>query len=137
MNFRVSDHISQQDEKEILDGLMEYNRKHFETLNWRDLGIYLEDEEGKKTAGIIGFTHGVWLSIKYLWVSERLRGQDIGSGLLKKAEDEARKRGCKYSFLDTFNFQAPDFYQKYGYEILFVLEEYPITGKHYYLKKNL
>ncbi len=51
----------------------------------KDLGIYFQDETGKKLAGLIGNTHGNWLFVKYLWVSEELRGQNIGSQILVKA----------------------------------------------------
>ena len=57
--------------------------------------------------------------------------------LLKQAEETAKERGCKYSFLDTFSFQAPEFYKKYGYKEVFALENYPVTGKRYYYTKTL
>ena len=58
--------------------------------------------------------------------------------LLEAAEAEARKRGCKYAFVDTFSFQAPTFYKNHGYREVFTLEEYPYIGKrHYYTKKLL
>jgi ribosomal protein S18 acetylase RimI-like enzyme len=88
-------------------------------------------------AGLIGNTHGNWLTIKFLWVSEKLRRQSIGSQLLKKAEETAKERGCQYAFLDTFSFQAPEFYKKYGYKEQFKLEEYPLKGKRYYFTKTL
>ena len=50
---------------------------------------------------------------------------------------EARKRGCKYAFVDTFSFQAPTFYKNHGYREVFTLEEYPYTGKRHYYTKEL
>lgn len=116
---------------------MEYNLARIEDKNPKDLGIYLEDKTGKKIAGLIGNTHGRWLSIKFLWISEELRGQNIGSKILKKEEEKAKERGCKYVFLDTFSFQAPTFYKKQGYKEVFKLEDYPIIGKRYYFTKTL
>ena len=86
---------------------------------------------------MIGDTHGNWLEIGYLWVSEKLRGQHIGTDLMHKVEDIAKNRGCKYVFLNTFSFQAPDFYVKLGYKEEFVLNDYPLTGKRYYFTKEL
>lgn len=75
--------------------------------------------------------------IHYLFVSEQLRGKGIGSKLLAAAESEARQRGCKYAFVDTFSFQAPEFYKNHGYQEVFTLEEYPYTGKRHYYTKEL
>jgi GNAT superfamily N-acetyltransferase len=137
MNFVITDKIKEQDEKIIYQGLLDYNLARIEDKNPRDLGIYLQDETGEKVGGLIGNTHGNWLFVKYLWVREDQRGQKIGSELLKQAEETAKERGCRYAFLDTFSFQAPAFYEKHGYKNVFTLEDYPVTGKRYYLSKNL
>jgi len=137
MIFEITDKIKEQDEKIIYQGLLDYNLARIENKNPRDLGIYLQDETGEKVGGLIGNTNGNWLFVKYLWVREDQRGQKIGSELLKQAEETAKERGCRYAFLDTFSFQAPAFYEKHGYKNVFTLEEYPVTGKRYYLTKNL
>jgi len=137
MNFEITDIIKEQDRETIFQGLLEYNLARIEDKNPKDLGIYFQDEIGKKLAGLIGDTHGNWLTVKYLWVSEELRRKTIGRQILKQAEETAKERGCKYVFLDTFSFQAPVFYKKYGYKEVFVLEEYPVTGKRYYFTKTL
>ena len=137
MIFEITDTILETDEKYIFEGLLEYNLERIEDKNPRDLGIYLPDETGRKIAGLIGSTHGNWLFVKYLWVSKELRGKQIGSKILIQAEETAKERGCKYSFLDTFSFQAPLFYEKHGYKEVFTLENYPVTGKRYYFTKSL
>ena len=96
-----------------------------------------EDETRQKLAGLTGETFGNWLCIQYLFVSEQLRGQRIGSKLLEAAEAEDKKRGCKYAFVDTFSFQAAAFYKKHDYREVFTLEEYPYTGKRHYDTKEI
>ena len=135
MNFKITEKIEEKDRSEIFQGLLEYNLARIEDRNPKELGIYLEDEQGRKLAGLIGETHGNWLMVKFLWVEESLRGRHIGSRILEEAEIEARKRGCKNAFLDTFSFQAPDFYKKHGYREVFALEEYPLTGNGIILPK--
>lgn len=137
MKIEITDKIKKQDEDTIFQGLLEYNLARIEDKTPKDLGVYLHNESGKKIAGLIGNTHGNWLFIKFLWVSEELRGQNIGSNILNQAEKVAKERGCKYSFLDTFSFQAPEFYKKHGYKEVFALENYPVTGKRYYFTKTL
>ena len=137
MKFEITESIKEKDKDIIFQGLLEYNLARIEDKNQKDLGIYLDNDEGAKIAGLIGNTCGNWLFVKYLWVNEAYRGKNIGSEILQKAEETAKERGCKYAFLDTFDFQAPMFYKKHGYKEVFVLEDYPITGKRYYLTKRL
>lgn len=137
MEFTVTDAISEQDKEAVFQSLLEYNLARIEDKNPKDLGVFLHNEAGRKTAGFIGDTHGNWLTVKYLWVSDELRGQGVGSRILEQAEETARQRGCKYVFLDTFSFQAPEFYRRHGYREAFTLEEYPLTGKRHYFTKVL
>ncbi|EFU76849.1 acetyltransferase, GNAT family [Lachnoanaerobaculum saburreum DSM 3986] len=114
-----------------------YNRSNREPSKSEPLNIYLEDEQGNLKAGMVAETFGNWLEIEYLYVSDDLRGQGIGSKILKVAERESKERGCKYSFVDTFNFQALKFYEKHGYKEVFALKKYPYTGERYYYTKEL
>lgn len=137
MKFRIAENVSQQDVEEIHSQLKKYNALKREASQRIPLGVFYEDEDGTKKAGLTGELFGNWLCIEYLWVSEELRGQGIGSTLLQKAEKEAVLHGARYVFVDTFDFQAPGFYVKHGYEQVFQLVQYPCTGARYYYKKSL
>ena len=137
MNIRITNDGNDQDIAEIYEMLKEYNLSKREKSNNVPIGVFLEDEANNKLAGLTGETFGLWLCVKYLFVSEKLRGQGIGSEILMAAEDEAKKRGCKYVFVDTFSFQAPGFYIKHGYKEVFALENYLYTGKRHYYTKEL
>ena len=56
---------------------------------------------------------------------------------MRRAEDEARRRGCRGIWLDSFTFQAPGFYQRLGYEIFGALDDYPPGDKRCFLRKRL
>jgi len=87
--------------------------------------------------GLVGDTSWGWLHVDLLWIREDLRGQGYGRQLLAQAEDEARRRGVKHAFLDTFGFQAPAFYQKQGYVVFGELDDFPAGHRRYWLKKDL
>ena len=136
MNLRVTKDVKQNDIEEIHEMLKSYNRRNREASEKIPLGVFYEDDSGRKLAGLTGETFGNWLCINYLFVDDNLRKQGIGTKIVLSAEDEARKRNCKYVFADTFSFQAPKFYEKLGYKEVFSLNEYPYTEKrHYYVKK--
>ena len=122
---------------ELANLIRAYNRANREQSKSEPLNIYLEDEKGNLVAGMVAETFGNWLEIEYLYVSDSLRDQGLGSRILEMAENESRSRGCKYSFVDTFNFQAPKFYEKHGYKEVFALKNYPYTGERYYYTKEL
>lgn len=77
------------------------------------------------------------LFIEVLFVEEQYRGQGLGSALLKKVEDEARALGTTLAHLDTFDFQAKDFYIKHGYQLFGSLDDCPPGHQRHYLKKRL
>ena len=114
-----------------------YNRSKREAAECEPLNLYVEDEHGQLMAGLVAETFGNWLEIEYLFVKEELRGQGIGSQLLQQAESEAKKRNCRYVFVNTYQFQAPAFYQKHGYQEVFTLKDYPCTGQRHYYQKDL
>ena len=123
--------------QEIGDLIRAYNRSKREEVESEPLNLYLEDEKGNLMAGLVAETFGNWLEIEYLFVKEELRGQGIGSKLLQRAESEAKKRNCRFAFVNTYQFQAPDFYQKHGYKEVFALKNYPYTGQRFYYQKDL
>jgi GNAT superfamily N-acetyltransferase len=44
-----------------------------------------------------------------------LRGHQIGTHMLRMAEEEAMRRGCHGAVLYTISFRAPGFYQRHGW----------------------
>ena len=136
MKFKL-ENVDSEKAKEIVNLIREYNSSNRESSKSELLNIYMEDEQGNILAGMVAEIFGNWLEIEYLYVREDLRGKGIGSKILDKAEKESKSRGCKYSFVNTFNFQAPNFYKKHGYKEIFALKEYPYTGERYYYTKEL
>lgn len=104
----------------------------------KNISFILRDEEDKILGGITETIFWYSLHIDFLWVDESLRGQGYGKQLLDNIEGIARENRCKLIQLNTFSFQAPNFYQKYGYEVVGVIEEHPNKdNQQYYLSKKL
>ena len=136
MHIRLENTESQK-AQEIGGLIRSYNRSKREAAESEPLNIYVEDDSGELMAGLVGETFGNWLEIEYLFVKEDIRGQGIGSQLLQRAESEAKKRNCRFAFVNTYQFQAPAFYQKHGYKEVFTLKDYPCTGQRHYYQKDL
>ena len=141
MKSIIIEECSAEDRKIVLDGLYHYNLKQVPPTNpdsWIPYEYIVRNENLEIIAGILS-TLGYWngLEIKILWVKEEYRKSGIGTKLLIETENNAKAKGAVISFLDTFDFQAKDFYLKNGYTIFGILDDFPAGHKRYYLQKRL
>jgi GNAT superfamily N-acetyltransferase len=126
-----------QDGEFLEDQLYDYNVKQTGYDDGQRVTIWVKNHADEIMAGLHGWTWGGSCAIRDLWVHEDLRGQGYGTQLLQAAEQEARRRGCHQVVLESYSFQAPDFYQQHGYEVFAVLEDHPRGHRNYYLRKHL
>lgn len=103
-----------------------------------NLNFCIKDDSGLIVAGITSLMY-CWgmLFVDILAVDEKYYKNGLGSKLLNHVENEAKKLGTTLAHLDTFDFQAKDFYIKHGYEVFGVLDDCPKGHKRYYMKKVL
>ncbi len=94
-------------------------------------------EDAGYIGGLVGSTNFGYLHVSLLAVAPSSHGKGYGRQLMQAAENEALARGCHGAYLDTFSFQAPDFYQKLGYEIYGKLDDFPKGHCRYFLRKKL
>ena len=123
--------------KYIREALGDFNRKIVGEDGHAPLNIIEYDGDENIIGGIIGGTYWGWMYVDVLWVHEDHRRKGIGSKLLQKAEQEAIARGCHHVHLDTMSWQAPEFYQKHGYQIVGILPDIPSGNQKYLLIKAL
>ena len=121
----------------VRDGLALFNVAVTGDAYYSPLAIFLKDGRGAVLGGALGHVWGGWLDLDTLWVAEPFRGQGYGAKLLRAAEDEARTQGCHGVFLTTFSFQARSFYEKFGYEVVADIPDYPKGHSHHVLTKKL
>lgn len=131
---------SNNDEAElVMDKLVDYNLSKVpntqeELFIW--INRVIKDNHGEIIAGINSKMY-CWncLYIDSLFVDDKYRNKGLGRKLLKEIERIAKEKDCKLIHLDTFDFQAKDFYLNQGYEIFGVLDQCPENHKRYYIKK--
>lgn len=119
------------------DRLYDYNVEHTGRDDGRWLAVFARDENGRVVAGLHGWTWAGWLKINYLWVSAMERRRGRGRQMLLMAEAEARRRGCTRATLNTYSFQAPEFYYKLGYRTIATIEGLPEGHRQYTLVRDL
>jgi len=121
----------------IGQGIRDYNTQQAGDDKGKSLCFVLRAPDQEVVGGVIGATYWDWLHIDLMWVKEEFRGRGYGHRLLTLAEDEARQRGAKNAYLDTFSFQALGFYERHGYQVFGQLEGFPAGHQRYFLTKQL
>lgn len=132
----IEDDPPAEDVRRVWDGLAEYNFSQT-GLKGRLISVFLRNEQHQIIGGTHGWTAYGWLHIRALWLREDQRHKGWGTRLLLATEAEAMKRGCRYSYLETFSFQALGFYQKNGYRVFGDLDKVAGDHKWYFLRKDL
>ena len=123
--------------RRVWDGLAAYNLQFAPADGHQALAIFAHDADKNLVGGLLGGTAWSWLYINILWLDEAVRHQGLGQKLLTMAEQEAVRRGCRHAYFDTLSFQARGFYEKNGYIVFAVLNDFPPGHKKYFMKKNL
>lgn len=118
-------------------GLSAYNQLHAPDDTFQPLNLFVRDTQGTVIGGLLGGTIWSWLYVDILWLSDGIRKHGYGSRLLIEAERLAVERGCIGSHLDTMSFQALSFYERYGYTVYGVLDNFPPGQRKYLLQKPL
>lgn len=128
---------SAEDVEYLEDRLYEFNTAATDITDGQLIAIFVRDEAGQIVAGIAGNTWGEACEIRQLWVEESRRKQGLGSKLLAAVEAEAIRTHCRQIFLTTHSFQAPGFYAKHGFEVLYTLTDKPVGHQLLLLRKTL
>jgi GNAT superfamily N-acetyltransferase len=101
------------------------------------MAVLLHDAAGAVIGGLCARTAYGWLIIQMLFVPAELRGRGVGSILVRAAEAYARDHGCAGMQVDTFSFQAQPFYERLGFTVFGVQEDFPPGYHCIYLRKPL
>lgn len=109
----------------LADRIYEFNVEATGYVDGRLLAATVRSDRGEVIAGINGHAWGGCCEIAHVWVHERYRGQGLGKALMLAAESEAELRGCEQVVLLTHSFQAPEFYERLGYERKYAIEGRP------------
>ncbi|MBB3129492.1 GNAT superfamily N-acetyltransferase [Paenibacillus rhizosphaerae] len=121
----------------VRNKLIEFNSNQVPNGIYEELNLCVKDEEDRIIAGLNSAICWNWMEVDILWVEDEHRRSGHGKRLLEEAERIARTKHCTFIKLNTFSFQAPEFYKKYGYKEMAVIENAPLGSKHYYFIKEL
>jgi GNAT superfamily N-acetyltransferase len=99
--------------------------------------LALLDPDGRTVGGLFGLSLWGSFHVHVVFVPESLRGRGLGADLLRQAEAEARRRGCRHMWLDTYAFEARPFYERLGFAVFGQLDGPGPIFPRYFMRKVL
>ena len=142
MNYDLEIYVPTKSESEYIGkNLLEYNLGVIpleQQEPFIEINRCIKNSDGDVIGGILA-TSALWhiLHIETLWVNQAFRGNKIASKLIQDVEEYAKSLGCHLSYLETYDFQAKEFYVNNGYKIFGVVEDFPKGHECYFLSKIL
>jgi ribosomal protein S18 acetylase RimI-like enzyme len=126
------------DREIILQGLRVNNAAAGRPTTIQHAAILVRNtDSGETVGGLWAHTMHDWMFVELLSVPNELRGMGLGSKLMEQAERLAMARNCLGIWLDTFEFQAPDFYRKMGFEQCGSIDDHPKGMSRLIFRKRL
>ncbi len=136
--LEVTDALDAAEARSITEGLNVFNDEATGFNDRRSLAVVARDPEtGKILGGLTGRTSLGLMFIDIFYLPSHLRGAGLGTRLLRMAEEEGRRRGCRAGVLLTISFQAPEFYRRNGWRVFGEIPCNPPGTSRIYLTKDL
>jgi GNAT superfamily N-acetyltransferase len=122
----------------ISDHLDQFNTDVTDIEDRKPLAVLVKDPEtGEVLGGLTGRTSLGLMFVDLFHLPASLRGNGLGSRILRMAEEEAKRRGCKAAVLYTISFQAPDFYRRHGWDVFGEIPCDPPCTSRIFMRKQL
>ena len=137
MNYSIHEAVHAAGLAAVDNGLDEFNLAIGHTHEVRRLCVFATDAAGNIVGGAVGRTWGRCCELQQLWVDASQRKHGIGCTLMERFEGEAVRRDCNMCYLDTFDFQAPEFYRKLGYHVVLAIDGFGNGFTKYAMHKSL
>jgi GNAT superfamily N-acetyltransferase len=134
----VTDKLDQEAIEVIAAGLNTFNDEKTGIVDRMPLGVLIKDPAtGKVLGGVAGRTSLGLLFLDVFYLPKEYRHAGLGSRILRIAENEGRRRGCRAAVLYTINFQAPEFYERHGWRRFGEIPCHPPGTSRIFMTKDL
>lgn len=136
-HIEISDRVTPEITSCIAEGLDRFNDQQIGYGDRLPLAVVVRSRQWGRSGGITGRSSLGLLFLDLFYLPEALRGTGLGSELLRRFEQEGRRRGCLSAVLYTISFQAPEFYQRHGWQRMGEVPCLPPGTSRIFMSKTL
>jgi GNAT superfamily N-acetyltransferase len=105
--------------------LYEHNSRATGRHDGQGLGFVIHDDLGRMIGVAAGYTWAGISELRQMWIDERYRGCGYARALLNAFVTEARDRGVRRIWVSSYDFQAPEMYEKAGFKRMAEFKDWP------------
>ena len=106
-------------------GLEQANQAAAPLHEVQPMSCFARRADGQILGGALGRRWAACCELQQLWVLPSARHRGLGARLVREFEAMARQWACTRCYLETFSFQAPEFYRALGYAVAHRHDGYP------------
>lgn len=121
----------------IYEGFKDHDIEKTGTSGIEEPICFYIEAKGKIVSSIVCRLFWGALHIKYVYTHKEHRNNGHASSIMKEVMSFAEKNKCPFAFIETMNFQAPEFYKKFGFEVEFERSGFSQNTSFLYLRKWL
>jgi GNAT superfamily N-acetyltransferase len=138
MPFKLTfeDNPNQDDVQVLIRGITDHAKKQkgFNSLDF--FAFFIRDEKNSIVGGCSGGTLYGGLHIDNLWVNDSIRNKGWGTKLINAALTYGKEKNCKFSTVNTMDWEALGLYQKLGFKIEFKRTGFHKNSVFYFLRQE-
>jgi len=121
----------------IEDRLYDHNSQMTGLHDGQGLGFVIRNEMGQMIGVAAGYSWSGISELKQMWIDEAYRGRGYARALLNAFVAEACCRGVRRIWVGSYDFQAPEMYEKAGFKRMAVFKGWPENHNNVILCKTL
>lgn len=135
IEYVIDNNPKAEDDKFIRDGIVHFNSQiikekatHFSIFAKTNNNII---------GGALIWEHSDALYIDVLWCNENSRKRGVGKKILTMLDEVATDKGLTKLFVDTYSFQAQEFYMKHGFYSIGIIPDYLLGYDRIFMRKDI
>jgi N-acetylglutamate synthase-like GNAT family acetyltransferase len=105
--------------------LYEHNSRATGRHDGQGLGFVIRNDAGQIIGVAAGYTWAGTSELRQMWIDGAYRGRGYARALLNAFVAEARSRGVRRIWVASYDFQAPELYEKAGFKRMAEFDEWP------------
>ncbi len=134
IEYTIDQNPKPEDDKILREGIVNFNADVIKEKATH-FNVYAK-ENNQVVGGALIWEHSDALYIDVLWINENYRKIGIGTKIVSMINMIALDKGISKIFVDTYEFQAQEFYQKHGFNNIGTIPGYLLGYDRSFLRKD-